>query len=126
MIVSIGNKSCLENGFRKNIVRKCPFGIFLEKSLIGLFGLNAMTRCLIKNNGTLRKSNIRFGMNSLFTPKLLGSGSWSKSRIVEPRRLPWFKGLISLGMIGKSYVEGKICTLRGIGKDNVVRWFLGG
>ncbi len=127
MIVSIGNKPCLENGSRKSIGRKWPFGIFLEKLLFGIFGLSAMTRCLTKNNyGTFRKSNTRFGMNLLSTPKVLGSGFWSKVRLVGPRWLPWFKGLIGLGVLGKFYVEGKICTLRGIGKDNVVRRFFGG
>ena len=79
-IVSIGNKRCSGKGFRRSIVRKSLFGIYLEGSLFGPFGLSVMTKCSIKNNGIYLRSNTRFGMNLSSMPKLLGSGFWSKSR----------------------------------------------
>ena len=96
----------------------------LEVSHFGPFGLNATTRVLTKNNGTSLKSSTRFGMNSSSNPKWLGSGFWDKSRNVVSRLLPCFKVSIRLWEIGKFCVEGIICILLGIGKDNVVRWFL--
>ena len=104
----------------KNIAGRFSFSTFLEALH---FGLNVMTKSLTKNNGTSLKPNTWFGTNSSFTRKWYGSGCWNKSRNASSQRRLGFKVSTKLGAICKFCVEGIICILHGIGKDNVVRWF---
>ena len=74
MIASIGSKLSLGKGSLRNIARQLRFGIFLEASLCGPFGLNGTTRSLIISNGMRQGLNKEFGMNSLSMGKSSGSG----------------------------------------------------
>lgn len=47
MILSLGNKRYLGSGSRRSLTRRSKFGIYLEASLFGSYGLRGMTRFLI-------------------------------------------------------------------------------
>ena len=60
--VSTGNKLCSGKGSLKSMGNRLKCGTSLDISQFGPFGLNATTRCLIRNNGMNLKLNKRYGM----------------------------------------------------------------
>ena len=104
------------------MARKSKFGTFSKASRFGPFGSSGMTKCLTKLNGTFLRLNIGFGTNSLFTLKRRGNEWWNKFGLVGSRLWRCSKALTNRGGLGASFVEGIICILSGIGKDNAIRW----
>jgi hypothetical protein len=69
MTISVGSKPSLGKGSQRNMVKRAKYGMCLERSHYGPFGLSVMTKCSTADNGmNLRLSNA-FGMNSLSTPR---------------------------------------------------------
>lgn len=85
-ITSTGSKLYLVKGSPKNLARWLKFGIFLGALPFGLLGLNAMTKCLIMNNGRNPRLSNGYGTNSFSMLKRHGTGWWNWSRLVVFRR----------------------------------------
>ena len=106
MIASIGSMHCSGKGSPRNMVKWLTFGTYLGASLFGPFGLNGMTKCFTKYNGTSPRSCTRFGTNSSFTPSRLGK------RVLAQIKISSFSAVAMLQGFDKTWDARKVLCRR--------------
>ena len=121
MIVWIGNNLRLGKGSLRNPSKRSKSSNFSMILCYGLYGLGAMTRCSIMNNGTILRLSTLFGMTSSCTPRQLGNGWSSKSSSTSSPLKLCYKDSTIREVLGMSFVEGTICKSLGIGNNNAIR-----